>query len=431
MTGALLAVALTLLVGVPLALALPASSTRISLLVGEGYLLGAGTLALLLMAMSVLGITWSIPALAIGAAFVPAAAIAVVFRRGAPSIERPSFGWPILVDLLTLVLVAGFIQFALAAPSVELDYLAIWGLKGKVFWLAGGIDWPFLETPLNMSAHPDYPILVPLVFVVQALLSGAWPEQWMGIITAAFGIAALVAVRGTVARERGELAGALVAFALMPLLFSAHLGLAEGPLIAYGIAALLWMRRAVQEESGTLALRAAVYLGFAASCKNEGATLLVAAAIALLAARCSRLVPQMWPAVAIAAPWWILRGMHDLSTDLLKPGMLNRLGTALSNPAPLVEALMAHPVGQPLFWLGVTAACLLGWRRIAGPERFLTVAILLQLLFFIGAYLVTPNDIAWHVKWSWERIVRQLMPAVALLAVFSTLPGGREGSVAR
>ena len=41
--------------------------------------------------------------------------------------------------------------------------------------------------------------------------------------------------------------------------------------------------------------------------------------------------------------------------------------------------------------------------------------------FETGAYLVTPYDLAWHVRTSWERIVRQLLPAITLLALLVTV----------
>ena len=93
----------------------------------------------------------------------------------------------------------------------------------------------------------------------------------------------------------------------------------------------------------------------------------------------------------------------------------------LAHPGALIEALRAVPHGGALFWIGVALACTIGLRRIVREERFLAIAIVVQILFFIGAYLVTPYDLAWHVRTSWERIVRQLLPAIALLALLVTV----------
>jgi len=420
MTGAAFALALMLAVGVPLALALSGPPRRLSTLAGEGYLLGSGAVALLLMLLSIAGVRWTVTSVVAGSSLIAVLAI-VAMRRQPLRIEKPQLGWPLLFDLFTLLLILGFIRYATLAPSTENDYLLIWGVKAREFWLAQAIDWRFLETPLNANAHLDYPILLPLVFDVQALVTGSWPENWLGVVTASYGVAAVLIVRGMLEDEIGDLGAALAALVLMPLLFSPYLGLAEGPLIAYGVAALLLLRRAMKEGSAAHALRAGILLGLAASSKNEGVALIVAVAIALVVARRSDLLPRLWPAIVIPMPWWILRVVHQLPADLVSAGFFDRLRDRALNPAPIFDALIQNPVGQPLFWLGVTVACAIGWRRIATTERFLAVAILLQLLFLIGAYFVTPHEIVWHVKWSWERIVRQLMPAVALLALFSNV----------
>ena len=167
-------------------------------------------------------------------------------------------------------------------------------------------------------------------------------------------------------------------------------------------------------------------LGLAASCKNEGLTLIVAAAIA------GPYLRRLWPAAAIAAPWVIVRAAHHLQTDLTRGAILPRVVEHLSDPAPMLRAMFVYSLGKPLFWTGVLLALLLGWRQLR-RERFLAAAIALQLAFFIGAYLITPRDITWHVRWSWERIVTQLAAAIGFLAVVALFgtpasPPGRAAS---
>jgi predicted permease len=125
---------------------------------------------------------------------------------------------------------------------------------------------------------------------------------------------------------------------------------------------------------------------------------------------------SLWPAPAIAAPWLILRAAHGLHTDLTSGAMGSRVVEHLSNPAPMLRAMFVYSLGKPLFWSGILLALLLGYRQLR-RERFLVIAIALQLAFFIAAYLVTPHDITWHVRWSWERIVTQLAAATGFLAV--------------
>lgn len=367
--------------------------------IGEAWLLLTGTAALLLLFLP-----WSpwILLLALPALWT-----------GRPA--RPKLSPWNAIDLLTITLIAGYAKLALAAPPIENDYLLIWGVKAKEFFFARGIDWTWLESPINHTAHPDYPILLPLVYDAFALVTGGWNDRWIGIITVAYGVAALLVVRGVLADELPRPWRAVATAALMPLVFSPYVGLAEAPLIAYALAGLLLIRR-----GGTL--RGAIHLGFAAFTKNEGLTLIVAAALALIAAERWRELPRLWPAVAIPLPWLVLRTVHGLQTDLLVPGIFARLAARLADPWPVFAAMSRYPAGSLLFWLGVAAALLLGWRRVGREERFLALVIVLQFLFFIAAYFVSPRELDWHVRWSWERIVHQLMPAIALLAVFAANP---------
>ena len=241
-----------------------------------------------------------------------------------------------------------------------------------------------------------------------------------GLMNVAFGVATLLMLRGFLDEEiERPWVSALATIALAWTALSPWIGLAEGPLVAYGTAGLLFIRRGDVE-------RGAVMLGLAASCKNEGLTLIVAAAMASLQLR------KLWPAAAIAAPWLILRSAHHLQTDLTSGPMLPRVFEHLSNPGPMLRAMFLYSLGKPLFWSGILLALLIGVRQLR-RERFLALAIVIQLAFFIAAYLVTPHDVAWHVRWSWERIVTQLAAAMGFLAVvvlFGAAPSEAAGPAA-
>jgi len=368
-----------------------------TLRIGEAWLLltGVAALALLFLPFSPWTLLLALPALYMGE-------------------DATGSRWSVwnLVDLFTVAMIAGYAKLALAAPPIENDYLLIWGVKAKELFFARGIDWAWLESPVNHTAHPDYPILLPLVYDAFALLTGGWNDRWIGVITVAYGAAALLFVRGLLTAELPKAWCVLVTAGLMPLVFSPYVGLAEAPLIAYGLAGLLLVRR-----GNTLG--GALYLGFAAFTKNEGLTLIAAAAGGLLVARRWKELPRLWPAIAIPMPWLVMRWLHGLETDLVVTGVLERLSARLADPWPVFAALQRHPAGNAWFWLGVLAACAIGWRHVLTRDRFVATAIVLQLVFFVGAYFVSPRDLEWHVQWSWERIVRQLMPAIALLAVFA------------
>jgi hypothetical protein len=232
------------------------------------------------------------------------------------------------------------------------------------------------------------------------------------LVNVGFGLSALLVLRAFIDDEIASLpVRSLATLALAWTALSPWIGLAEVALVAYGTSGLLFVRRGET-------LRGAVLLGLAASCKNEGLTLIVAAAAALVIAGRMRDVMRLWPAGAIAAPWLVLRSAHQLQTDLTTGAIGTRVVQHLADAGSILRAMQAYSLGKPLFWTAVVTALLLGVRRL-GRERFLAAAIVIQLLFFVAAYLITPHDVTWHVRWSWERVVTQLAAAIGFLAVVS------------
>jgi hypothetical protein len=444
MTAALVTALLALLTGAPLAMLLsprhpePRRRRRISewqgsshseilrrasptqddglRLLAEAYLLGIALQAATLFALSMCGVPWSC-ANAVGAIVVVAVVAAlVVVRRGGWTIARPAFT---VIDALTLIVVAGYARFATVASPTDADFIGIWGLKARVFDVARGVDWTFLAQPYNVFAHLDYPLLVPLAYDFQALVAGVWIDRWAGALNVGCGLATLLIVRSFLGREMRPLFASIVTLALVPLACSPYIGLAEGALVAFGTTALL------EARDGAIG-RAAVFLGLAASCKNEGLALIVAVAIALTVAGGARRVVRLWPAILIPLPWLIVSRAHGLHGDLTEGSVVARVLQHLGDPMPIVSALAAHPPGRLLFRLGLALALVIGIRRVVGRERFLAAAILLQMLAFVAAYVVTPHDVSWHVQWSWERLVMQLAVPLVFLAVVSMLDNHRE-----
>src|SRR5262249_9080761 len=67
-------------------------------------------------------------------------------------------GWG---DALALFALAVFTAFALSGWIAMPDFVYHWGLKGHRFYLARGVDYPFLAHRWSWAIHPDYPNLVP------------------------------------------------------------------------------------------------------------------------------------------------------------------------------------------------------------------------------------------------------------------------------
>ncbi|HYC59573.1 MAG TPA: hypothetical protein VEK79_08400 [Thermoanaerobaculia bacterium] len=420
MTSCLLTAALLIAVGIPIAFALPARARRWHGLLGEAYLLGAGAATFVLFLLSLTGIPWSRTTLVAGLFLVALLAALMASRRGAPRPTMPALSLANIVDGFTAALAGGHFLVATAAPPIESDYLLLWGVKARMFLAAGGIDWSYLEAPLNITAHPDYPLLLPFLYDTYAIIYGSWPEAWAGFVTFAFGLAGLLVLRNLLADEMPKLPRAIATLILMPVMFSPFIGIAEAPLITYATIGVLYVRRGIAKASRGEVVAGAVFLGLAAWSKNEGLALIFAVALGMIIARRYGLLPALLPAVAINLPWLVIHRLHGLRVDLAAGGTIERLAARLRDPLPIVEALIPR-TGMPfIFWLGVTVAVAVGIRRMTADNRFLAVTTAVQFLIYAGVYFMTPRELTWHIDTSWERVLRQILPLIMLTAMLPT-----------
>jgi hypothetical protein len=413
-TPELIALLVAAIVGVALAMLLDRRAAG-SLLAGEALLLGIGATAAVLLALSVAGVPWSRASFLLLLGIVGGCAWIAVAKARRPLSDvqaiAPRRPAAFAIHALTIVLVIGFATLATLAPLWEFDFIGDWGLKARAFFSAGGIDWLFLEHPFHYDVHPDYPPLLPLAFDVLAVMRGSWNDATLGLLSVAFAVGLLLIVN-RIAREETEssITAAAITAAMVPFACSPWIGLAEGPFVAYATAGLLLIRR------GSMAA-GAVMLGLAASTKNEGLTLIVATAIALVVARRARDVLRLWPAMLIPIPWLILRQVHSLQTDLAAGNPFVRIIDHLRHPAPLLEAFSRYGAGKPLLWISLAFGIILIAKKLVQHERFVMLALTLQFVFYIVAYLATPHDIDWHVRWSWERLISHLAPALTYVVL--------------
>ncbi len=417
MTAALLAITITLLAGAPLARALDRQAPLLRW-IGESYLVGTGLVTLTMLALSIAGLRWSLVNVLTVMAIVWSAGVLAGWsagRRagGGTAGQRPA----LLIDLATLVALAGYARYATAAPPWELDFIDNWGLKAQVFWNVRGIDWSFLSNDWYWWSHPDYPPLLPLNFDFVALFSGGFADRWLGTLSVAMAIAALLIIRSLLAEElHSAAAAAFATFILAFLLATPWVGTADGPLTALITSGVLLIRHRFFTAGSVL-------LGIGALCKNEGLSFIVAVAIAMLADRTLRgSIAKLWPAVMIPLPWLALRVVHRLPTDLASGSILSRTFEHLQHPALYLHLLTTNTFGRPLLWLGILMTMVITLRKWIENERLIVLTVALQLVFYVAAYIVTPLDVAFHVRWSWDRLVWHVVPLLAYAALVSVLP---------
>jgi len=76
----------------------------------------------------------------------------------------------------------------------------------------------------------------------------------------------------------------------------------------------------------------------------------------------------------------------------------------------LHDALPISNLHDPWLWVALLLGLLLIPRR---RERFVLLATTFQILFYVGAYFVTPHDPGWHIATSWPRLTMQIAAPLA------------------
>jgi hypothetical protein len=428
MTATLVAILSLVVLGIPITLAVDRRARGL-LLVGASFLCGSGAMFLVMLTLSVAHLRWTLISVTISALVLFCGAAILAFRQPATDNRQRAAGAHIL-DLVTLLMVTGFALYATVAAVWEWDFWAIWGLKGKVFLEAGGVDWRFLESQWNTFAHPDYPLLLPLNFDFIALVNGGWSDRWLGLLFVAWGAAVLLIARALTSRETSPFFASLLTLALASLVGSRYVGYAEGALIAFGGAGILFVRAALRDGDAASWRHGALMLGFAANCKNEGLAMLLAVTIAVaVTATRDRLIARLrhlWPAYALTAPWLVLRMAHALPTDIAGGSPLSRLIGRLPHVHQILGFLAAR-LDAPWFWVAILAGILIAPAAARKGEIFVFAVTAVQLFFYVVAYLATPRDLGWHVATSWSRLTSHVAVPITF-AVFLMLAKSLRGS---
>ncbi len=328
----------------------------------------------------------------------------------------------VFLALLTAFGVAVFSLRALAEPLWSNDFLAIWGLKGKILFAQAGIPRRLFTDPSLGSSHPEYPLGLPLLYASVSFLLGRWDDHALALLFPFLQVATLFALFGWLRRRGASRTLALAAAALLAQfesLYSAFLaGLAEIP---FSFAALLFGAAFsdVLDGSDRLAVRRlALASVLAVSIKNEGLLLIAAAAaIALLesrrasAASRSALAALLVPAVLLSAIGRLWKGALSL-----RDFDFSYLTTRLQElPARIGEAIrtafseIVLPAWPGLLSLGALIAA--GRSRRSG-NRLLALALICAAAYLLVPALAVPGP-EWLVRTSFARTVSALAPLAA------------------
>jgi hypothetical protein len=340
-----------------------------------------------------------------------------------------------------LVLAGAVIGFALwswRTPHGNWDAWNIWNMRAR-FLYREEAGWTSAFSPKQPRSHPDYPLLVPAAIARCWYYAGREDTVAPRVIAGLFTFATVGLLVGTVRLLRGHTQALLAGLVLLGTGSFVALGAAQYadvPLSFFFLAATVLF--AVNDASAPDRLRlvflAGLTTGLAAWTKNEGWLFLVVTVLTrvLLAVR-----SRTWAPIQSELPAFALGLLPALAAvvcfkigwappnDLVAGQGGETTLARLVDPARHLKILAAYGkyvsgIGWGVVYLLVVYRFLIG-RRTPSETRHGTAhpifVLLLMIAGYYGVYLLTPQDLAFHLDSSLDRLLMQLWPT-ALLAFF-------------
>jgi len=361
-------------------------------------------------------------------------------KPGASARERVLWG---LFWVLTAANVVAFGYRVIHWPRGGWDGWAIWNLRARSLYLAA--DWRDAFSPALAASHTDYPLLIPCFIA----------REWQGwdaettlvpiLLAGAFAAAVLFVLVRTLHELQGRThaLAAGILFLATPLVTAiAAAQYADVTLSCFFLTALVLQYFADESaEPGRFLVLSGLAAGLAAWTKNEGllfvAALVAARAVAAGASAGWRTaLRQAASLLAGAAPCLALivyfRRTLALTGDILGKFATPAFAHDLADPHRYLTIAWAYvkhiwSFGNPFVGGIVLLAAYLLCTGIALPRKHDTgfwtgVGVLgVVLAGYFMVYVVTPNDLHWHLDTSLDRLYLQLWPAALWAAMLAAL----------
>lgn len=370
-------------------------------------------------------------------------------RHDRPALPSPAaLRWGAAIAVVALAAIAGatFLLRTIALPHGTGDAWGIWNFRARSLFRAYPTAWldGFASAPA--WSHADYPLLVPLAVARGWAYAGGETTAMPASLAACFWLAAIAAVAGGVGRSRGLTAGLLSA----ALLFASPLAVIHGssqcadlPLAFFVVSAFVLMAAAVETGASPLWALSGLSAGLAAWTKNEGLAFfglyVLVSAWWLMRRACIaawRRLALMFggaalPLAAVVAFKVWLAPQNDLVAGQSIPAIVARL-TDMQRFVAVATAFARDVWFGAAPWVGplpITAAFLVasgvrgGGNPVPAPA---SAAGLSLILLYAVVYLLTPQDLAWHLASSSDRLILHVTPLFVWAAMMMASAGNRE-----
>lgn len=322
------------------------------------------------------------------------------------------FSWrPPRNGLSVVLLIGALAAIALSAPITDWDARSIWFFHAKRIFFDNNL-YAQLDNYAGWS-HNDYPLLVPALAASLAKSVGHWNEVFPRLSVVMVLLPAILALGWAMASRA---AFNLMATAL--LLMGDRLllnGYMDAVLALYCACACVLLSRMWERHLGpstteddpqdcvlwVLVVSNIIFL------KNEGllaALLLWVCALPALWGRWKWLAWSLAPFVLYAVLWRMPLHLHHIQGDLFVPGILERGWGRVRDPAGIQAIAGAVLKHSGLYGVALLGAMAWAFRRAQLLRAWPVFAFAaLYTLAIVTVYLITPNDLTWHLATSIDR----------------------------
>lgn len=425
-------------------------AVQLALAIGLGIAIASCSYFLCLLALGSLG-----PRYPILESFAFIAIAVLLFRRQRTTERafaegiRTNFQAP-LARIVVAACALGFavclidlVIFSLSNPHGYWDAWAIWNLRARFLFRAGEYWREAFNENLSWS-HPDYPLLLPGAVARCWTYLGGDPTAAPATIAILFTLSTTALLAAAIALFRGAASGLLAGLLLLSTDYYLRHGAiqyADTAVSFFVLATLVLTYFHSRDSTGSARFLAPA--GLSATCaawtKNEGSVILVCWLVSLFVAR---ILPgprgsRIRSHFALAGGLLPVAAILFYFKIVLAP--MNDLAGGLSNKMLHEHLTDSRRYGEILLFFGKNLVelsrgagpllliylCLVGRARDRAGRRGLIAAVSTLTLMFLAIcmiYVVTPQDVTWHMETSGRRLLLQLYPSAVFTIFIAAAP---------
>ena len=358
------------------------------------------------------------------------------------SCKNGIFNISFLRDMLIFCLAAeiAFTFFrAMIKPVEAYDAIAIYGIKSKIFYLAGSIPKGYFSSICGAFPHPDYPLNIPLLETYVYLFLGRLNDQLVKIIFPLYYIAALGVFYYAVRRFAGRIYALVFTFLMASVSQFSSYGAnayADLPMAYYYFTSAVFLFSWFRDTRRTAHLAiSAVMAALAGWTKNEGLMYCLINFIVIGAflgfnlkkvkkRDCLMAGLYVLTVALILFPFlWIRSAEHLVNTDVESAGsgalymvrQLYKLGPILYE----FQKEFFGPKKWNILWPIIALVFIFRFKNsLSGIRKYATLSIFLAILGYVSVYMISKLEVSFFVGKTWSRFLIHFMPlAVYWLAL--------------